>query len=126
MKPITSQELQRLEALQSAVMDDLCHIRRVTLSSGTYGNTVESRVFVVSGQPCGIEFTNGKVTQRGETQFVDYDAILRIRDGIFVLMTDEIELIEKGEFQISGTFKPASAPIVNSSVQKIQIKRQAP
>lgn len=123
---VSSQTLSRLQSVQSDAMDDLCHIQRITLVSGTYGNTVETRTYVVSGQPCGIEFTNGKVVQRGETQFVDYDAILRLVDGVFILITDEVILIEKGEFAISGTFKPFSQPIVNSSVQKIQLKRQTP
>ena len=126
MKAHSDAELTKLQTEQADTMDDLCHIYRISSSSGTYGNTVETRTISLSGVACGIDFTGGKVVQRGETFFVDYDAILRIDDCVVVLMTDEIELIEKGTFAISGTFKPFSAPTVNSSVQKVQLKRQAP
>lgn len=119
--------LSRLKQVQAAVMDDLCHIYRVSRSSGTYSTQItETRTLVHSGTPCGIQFTNGQTVRGGQVQFVEYDAILRVVDGITVLMTDEIELVEKGEFQISGTFKPFSHPKVNSSVQKVQLKRQVP
>jgi hypothetical protein len=123
MRPIKAGEITRLQSLQSAAMDDVCHVISVTLSSGTYGNTVETRAYVYSGTPCGIEFTNGKIIRRGETEFVEYDAILRIANDKVILMTDEIELIEKGVTVISGTFKPHSAPVVNSSVQKVLLQR---
>lgn len=123
---MTHKNYTRLKAIQASVMDDLCNIYRVTLVSGTYGTNVESRSVLSTGVACGIEFTNGKIVQRGQAIFVDYDAILRIADTVPLLMTDEIELIEKGEFLISGTFKPNSAPTVSSSVQHIQLKRQMP
>jgi hypothetical protein len=126
MKKISTAQLQQNQRFQLDAMDDLCHIQRITLSSGTYGNTVETRIYAASGTPCGIQFTNGQVKQSGQIMFVDYDCILRIVDNISVLMTDEIVLVEKGEFQISGTFKPYAAPTVNSSVQHVQLKRQSP
>ena len=106
MKPISTAQLQRNQRFQLDAMDDKCHIQRITLSSGAYGNTTEARIYIASGTVCGIEFTNGKIVQRGETQFVDYDCVLRIVDTVSVLMTDEVILVEKGEFLISGTFKP--------------------
>jgi hypothetical protein len=123
---VSRQTLFRLQSVQADTMDDRCNIIHVSLSSGTYGNSLETRTLFMSNVPCGIEFTGGKIVQRGEMQFVDYDCLLRIADDIPVQMNDEIALIEKGEFLISGTFKPYSAPVVNSSVQKIQLKRQAP
>lgn len=121
------QNLGSLAKAQLSVMDDLCNIYRVTTVSGTYGTSTRSvRTLLVSGVACGIQLTNGQIVQRGQVQFVDYDAVLRLRDTQTILTTDEIELIEKGDFVISGTFKPNSQPIVNSSVQKIRLKRQTP
>ena len=123
---MTHNDLTRLKRIQADVMDDVCHIYRVALVSGTYGNNVESRSLFASGVACGIQFTDGKIVQRGETLFVDYDAILRIADTVPITTNDEVELIEKGVTMISGTFKPFSAPTVSSSVQHVQLKRQTP
>jgi hypothetical protein len=113
-----------LKKVQASVMDDLCNIYRITTVSGTYGNVTSQRTLYASGVACGIRMTNGTIVERGQVRFVDYDAMLRIVDTIPILTTDEIEPIKKGEFQISGTFKPYSAPTVNSSVQHVQLKRQ--
>lgn len=113
-----------LKKVQNLVMDDLCNIYNVTRSSGTYGNNVETRAYSYSGTACGIRLTNGQIMVRGQVQFVDYDCILRIADTVVVHEDDEIDLVEKGVFVISGTFKPYSAPVVNSSVQHITLKRQ--
>jgi hypothetical protein len=115
-----------LKKIQRLVMDDLCSIYTVTRSSGTYGNNVETRAYSYSGTACGIRLTNGQIMVRGQLQFVEYDAILRVSDDVIIHEDDEIDLIEKGQFQISGTFKPYSAPVVNSSVQHITLKRQIP
>lgn len=119
-------DLSLLKSLQNEVMDDLCNIYHVSLSSGTYGNTVEARDIFVSGVPCGIKFTNGQVVSRGQVMLVDYDVVLRIADDIPVLTTDEFDLVQKGDFVVSGTFNVYSAPVVNSSVQHVNLKRQAP
>ena len=123
---VSSQTLSRLQDVQADTMDDLCNVYRVSLSSGSYGNNVETRSLVASSVPCGIQFTNGQTKESGQVRIVDYDCILRVADGVTILMTDEIDLIEKGQFAISGTFKPFSAPTVNSSVQHVQLKRQTP
>lgn len=115
-----------LKSQQASVMDDRCSIYTISRSSGTYGNNVETRAYSYSGTACGIKLTNGQIMIRGQVQFVDYDAVLRLPDTIVIQADDEIDLIEKGLFQISGTFKPYSAPVVNSSVQHITLKRQIP
>lgn|SRR5574341_305596 len=122
MKKLQLRDFTRLASVQADAMNDLCNIHHITFSSGTYGNLTETRT-TVSGVACGIDFISGQLIQRGETIFVEYDAILRLRDTVSILMTDDIELIEKGEFVISGTFKPYSAPTVNSSVQHVQLRR---
>lgn len=119
-------DLASLKRAQLDVMDDLCDIYTVSRSSGTYGNNVETRAYSYSGTHCGIRLTNGQVMIRGQLQFVDYDAILRVADTIVVHEDDEIELRQKGKFLISGTFKPYSAPVVNSTIQHILLKRQTP
>jgi hypothetical protein len=123
MKKLQTGDYSRLASVQADAMNDLCNITHLTFSSGTYSTQgTETRV-MVSGVPCGIDFTGGNVVQRGQVLLVDYDAILRLSASQSILLTDEVQLIEKGEFVISGTFKPSSQPIVNSSVQKVQLKR---
>lgn len=122
MKP-TDGELSLLKLEQVASMGDLCNIYHVSLVSGTYGNT-ETRTLFASGTACGIKFTNNTVRENRQVQFVDYDAVLRLVNDIPIGMTDEIELVEKGAFLISGTFKPYSAPTVNSTIQHVTLKRQ--
>ena len=126
MRKLAPRDFDRLASLQSEAMNDLCNIYSVSMASGTYGNNVETRVFSSSGTSCGIQFTNGKTAVRGQVQFVDYDVILRIPADVAVGMDDEIDLIEKGDFLISGTFKPYAYPVVSSSVQHVLLKRQAP
>jgi hypothetical protein len=78
---------------------------------------------MVSGVACGFMFTNNGIRQSNQLSLVEYDALLRLPDDQPVLITDEIQLLEKGEFMVSGTFRPASQPVVNSSVQYVQLKR---
>jgi hypothetical protein len=125
MKKISTAQLQRNQRFQLDAMDDLCNVYRVGFATGTtYPNTVKVRTAVYSNLPCGIHFTNGQVKQGGQVMFVDYDCILRIVDNVTILTDYEVDLVEKGEFLVSGTFKPNSAPTVNSSVQNLQLKRQ--
>lgn len=112
-----------LKRKQDSVMDDICHIRHITFSSGTY-STKSTEVYTsVTGVACGIQFTGGKLVQRGETILVEYDAILRLPANQPIFMSDDIELIEKGETIVSGTFKPFAYPVVNSTVQHVTLKR---
>jgi hypothetical protein len=116
-----------LKKVQGLVMDDLCNIFSVALSSGTYSTSVtKTRTLVASGTPCGIQLSNGQIVQRGEVRFVDYDCMLRVQSDLTVKMSYEFDLIEKGNTIISGSFLPASQPVVNSSVQKIKLKRIVP
>lgn len=116
-----------LKQQQISVMDDLCNVFSVALSSGTYSTSVtKTRTLVVSGVPCGIQFTNNQIIQRGEIRFVEYDVMLRVQSDLTVKMTYEFDLIDKGNTIISGTFIPTSQPVVNSSVQKIKLKRIIP
>lgn len=118
--------LARLQTYQASTMDDRCVVYNIALSSGTYGNITETRTLFASGVSCGIEFTNNQIIQRGQTMFVEYDAILRVASDQPIAMTDEILLVEKGDTIISGTFKPYSYPVVNSSVQHVELKRVVP
>lgn len=123
MKNLQPRDYSRLSAVQLDVMDDVCNIRHISFSSGTYSTQATETLTIVSGVACGFEFTGGKILQRGQASLVDYDAVLRLPTSQFIETSDEIELIEKGEFIISGTFRPYSAPITNSSVQIVQLKR---
>jgi len=116
-------ETNKKKQAQLSNMDDLCNISHVSRSSGTYGTQISETRTTVSNIPCGIDFTNGRIRQGSQVLVVDYDAILRISASQTVLLSDEIQLIEKGNIQISGTFKPNSQPTVNSTVQLIPIKR---
>jgi hypothetical protein len=123
----SASSLPFLKKVQASVMDDMCNIYSVTLSSGTYSTSVtKTRTLVVSGVACGIQLTNGQIVQRGEIRFVDYDCMLRVQSDLSVKMSYEFDLIEKGDTIISGSFIPASQPVVNSSVQKIKLKRIVP
>ena len=123
----SASSLPFLKKVQGLVMDDMCNIFSVSLSSGTYSTSVtKTRTLVVSGVACGIQLTNGQIVQRGEIRFVDYDCMLRVQSDLTVKMTYEFDLIDKGNTVISGTFIPASQPVVNSSVQKIKLKRIIP
>ena len=124
---MTHSVLSFLKAAQSSVMDDLCDIYSVSYSSGTYSTqSTKARTLVASGVACGILLTNGQVVSRGEIKFVEYDAVLRIVDGQTILSNYEFDLVQKGDTQISGTFKVWSQPKVNSSVQKVLLQRVVP
>ena len=126
MRKQSASELGRLASVQAEAMNDSCSIYRIALVSGTYGNVNETRTLYLSGTPCGIQFTGGQVIQRGELTFVDYDVVLRLPDTVTIQVTDEIDLVEKGNFVVSGTFNVHSQPTVNSSVQHVNLKRQTP
>lgn len=108
---------------QNSVMEDLCHIHHISFSSGTYSTKSTEVRTSVTGVACGVQFTGGRLVQRGETILVEYDAILRLPANQPIFMSDDIELIEKGETIVSGTFKPFAHPVVNSTVQHVQLKR---
>lgn len=78
---------------------------------------------MVSGVPCGFDFTNGQLRQGSQVLLVEYDAVLRLPSNQPLLITDEVLLIEKGVTVVSGTFTPVSYPTVNSSVQKVNLRR---
>lgn len=124
--PLNTATLQRLKNYQAETMDDRCNIVRVSFSSGTYSTQGTETRTMVSGVACGIEFTGGQIKQGGQVLLVDYDARLRLRADQPVFITDEIQLIEKGEFIVSGTFRPYSQPVVNSTVQHVPLKRVTP
>lgn len=123
MKKLIANELSRLGLVQSEAMNDRCNIIHVTYSSGTYSTKGTESRSMVSGVACGIQFTNGQIRQGTQALVVDYDAVLRLPASQTVLLSDEIELVEKGDYLISGTFKPYSQPVVSSSVQHVQLKR---
>lgn len=126
MKPASRGQILNLQYAQNNAMDDLCNIVHITRSSGTYSTQgTETRV-MVSGVACGFDFTNGQIKKGGQVLLVDYDAILRLPAAQSVLVTDEIQLSEKGAYMVSGTFRPYSQPTVNSTVQYVPIKRIAP
>lgn len=124
MRSLSANELSRISSVQSDAMNDRCNIIHISLSSGTYSTQGTETRSMVSGAVCGIEFTGGQIVERGQTLFVEYDAVLRVSASQPIFVTDEIQLIEKGVYVISGTFKPYSQPVVNSSVQHVLLKRQ--
>lgn len=126
MKKLQPRDFSRLATTQQEAFNDVCHIHHLTLSSGTYSTKVTETRTSITGVHCGIKLTGGTIVQRGETIFVEYDAILRLPASQSVAINDDIELIEKGEFVISGTFKPYGMPVVNSSIQHVNLKRGVP
>lgn len=123
MKKLQHRDYTRLADVQADVMNDICNIHHISFSSGSYSTKSTETRTSVTGVACGFHLTNGTLVQRGQTILVEYDALLRLPANIPVGIGDDIELVERGEFVVSGTFKPYSAPIVNSSVQKIELKR---
>lgn len=127
MRKASSRQLQHNQDAQSAVMGDLCNIYRLTFVTGTYSDDESYTTSGTFNVPCGIHFENGQVRQvQGNEQvlLLDYDVMLRLSASQTVLMSDDIQLVEKGEFVISGTFQPSSQPTVNSSVQHVPLKRK--
>lgn len=123
MKKLNARDYQRLASIQTDTMQDLCNIYHVTLVSGTYSTQIRESTVLVSGVVCGFHLTNGSVFIRGQALTVEYDAVLRITASQPIGLNDTFELVERGNFQISGSFKPFSMPVVNSSVQHVQLKR---
>lgn len=123
MKKLLARDFTRLADVQADAMNDICHIHHITFSSGTYSTKSTETRTSITGVACGIHFTGGQLVQRGETIFVEYDVILRLPANQPVLLDDDIELVEKGIYLISGTFKPYSMPTVNSSIQHVQLQR---
>lgn len=134
MRTVKDAELTKLQSEQSFAMQDLCHIHHISRASGTYGTHSSQTRTSVTGVACGIEFPKdlvrnlkqGNVQTSPQLLIMDYDCILRLTATQPILLTDEVELVEKGEFLISGTFRPVNPPTVNSTVQKVQLKRVVP
>ncbi len=119
----TSADYASMKATQAETMNDRCNIYHISTASGTYGtHLVETRT-LVSGVPCGFAMIDGTVVDVGGLLLVGYEVILRVADTQPIGIADEVVLIEKGEFMVSGTFKPAAYPIVNSTVQHVKLKR---
>jgi hypothetical protein len=119
-------DYEMMKSSQLVLMDDLCNIIHIVRSSGTYSTSSTETRSMVSGVVCGFQFTNGQITKGGQVLLVDYDAVLRLPSSQPVFVTDEVQLMEKGDTMVSGTFRPASNPVVNSSVQRVLLKRVAP
>lgn len=115
--------LSAIKNVQRRAMDDLCNIYRVSRVSGTYSDDETEIVTGTFSLPCGIEFTSGQIKDRGQVLLVDYDAVLRLPLEPAVNVTDRIELIEKGDTVISGSFMVHAYPKFNSTVQIVQLKR---
>ena len=123
MRKQTARDFARIANIQSDAMNDRCNILHITRSSGTYSTQgTETRV-MVSGVACGFWLTDGQVMERGQVLLVAYDATLRLQATQTIGLADEVQLIEKGEFMVSGTFKLSGNPTVNSSVQHVKLKR---
>jgi hypothetical protein len=127
MRKQSASELGRLASVQAEAMNDICHIYAVSFASGTYGTKItETRTLRVSGAACGLDYADGSVMRGNGLVFVDYDVMLRLPASQVISSGDEVELIEKGAFVVSGTFVLASPPTVSSSVQHVKLKRQTP
>jgi hypothetical protein len=123
MRATSAAELQRLVNEQEGAFDDLCNIYSISRSSGTYGTqTTETRV-TTANIPCGFQYVNGRVREDGRALLVESDVLLRLPTSVVISMGDEVELVEKGEYTVSGTFKPAGQPTFNSTVQHVYLKR---
>lgn len=123
MRTVKDAELTKLKSEQSYAMQDLCNIIHVARASGTYSPQGTQTRTMVSGVACGIDFTGGRILDKGQVLLVDYDVRLRLLATETVLVSDEIQLVEKGSYVITGTFRPASQPVVNSTVQIVPLKR---
>src|SRR5688572_22858345 len=106
-------ELDKKKSARASHMGDICHIIHVSRASGTYSTQGSETRTMVSGVACGIDFTSGVIRQGNQVLVVDYDAVIRLPATYTVLPTDEIKLTEKGNYEISGTFKPNSQPTVS-------------
>jgi hypothetical protein len=125
MRTPSDPEQARLAAEQTTAMGDLCNIYAVSRSSGTYGTHETETSSIASGVACGFYFTGGRTIQRGNLLLVDYDVLLRLPAGQVISIDYEVELIEKGQVLVSGTFRPFSQPTFNSTVQHVALKRIA-
>jgi hypothetical protein len=123
MRALSDGELDKLKASQAESMQDICDIYRVTYSSGTYGNNVETLSPVATGTLCSFQFAVGTLRQSNQVLLVDYDVMLRIPSTISVRLDDKVTLREKGNTMVSGTFSPYAPPIVNEMVQYVKLKR---
>lgn len=131
MRRQSAVELSKISAEQSAAMDDLCNIYSITRSSGTYSTqSTEVRNIRASGVACGIKFSDntfrlGRTTQSiaGDVLLIDYDVMLRLPASQVISIGDEVQLYEKGQFLVSGTFTLIAAPVVNSTVQRVGLRR---
>jgi hypothetical protein len=124
MRDLPDGEYEKLKSAQEQSMTDICHVYHPSMSSGTYGNSVET-LTLNSGVACAFAFTNGAIRQRGQLLLVDYDATLMLPAETPVFLADEIQLVELGMHMVSGTFRPASQPIVTDAIQYVELKRIA-
>lgn len=123
MRALLDGELNKLKDSQAESMQDVCHVQRPTMASGTYGNSTETLVYLHSGTLCSFQFTNGSIQQAGQILLVNYDVRLRLPSTVDIRLQDEVTLVEKGNTLVSGTFRPNQLPVVNEMVQYIFLKR---
>jgi hypothetical protein len=123
MRFLPDAEFDKLKATHADSMQDLCHIQRTSMVSGTYGNSVETLTYAHSGTFCSFQFVNGTIRQAGQILLVDYDVTMRIPSTVTVGLRDEVTLVEKGNTMVSGTFRPSELPMVNEMVQYVKLKR---
>lgn len=122
MRNQTDAELNKKKTAFQSHLLDMCHIYHTSYSSGTYGNDTES-LTMVSGVACSFQVTNGQIQERGQLLLVNYDAQLLLPADQPVRLRDEIQLVEKGNQLVSGTFRPVSEPAVNNTFQTVFLKR---
>jgi hypothetical protein len=122
MRNQSDAELNKKKTAFASHLLDTCHIYHATMSSGTYGNDTESLI-MVSGVACSFQVGNGQIQERGQLLLVNYDATLLLPADQPVRLSDEIQLVEKGNHLVSGTFRPNAEPMVNNTYQTVFLKR---
>ena len=127
MRRLDNTTFSRLKQVQYEGMNDLCNIYHVSYATGTYSTDETAMLTGTFNVECGFVFNNGSFRAFREGQsdpaVLDYDVLLRVPSTQPIFLDDRIELVQKGNSLVSGTFSVASAPVVNSSVQHVLLKR---
>jgi hypothetical protein len=123
MRAKSTAELERLSNEQEGAMGDLCNISSISRSSGTYGTHIKETRVTTYNIPCGFQYTNGKMKESGQVLVAESDVLLRLPATVSLTVGDEVQLVEKGETLVSGTFALNGQPTFSSSVQHVYLKR---
>lgn len=126
--PINSYNLAWIRATSESCMMDYCTINAKTVTTGSYGEPIETTGSLVS-TPCGITFVGGKQIWNAENKALVYsalpfDATIRLPADTVIDATNTITITKRlGEDITPLTFEVVSSPKLGLTGLLVDVRR---